>query len=439
MVSFALYRLLTTLGGPAIALLLRRRLARGKEDPLRFNERLGVPGRPRPRGPLVWLHGASLGEAGALLPLIERLAALRPDLSFLLTTGTVSSARVMGERLPAPAFHQFLPVDTPAAARRFLDHWHPDLVLWSESDLWPNLLIEASRRAIPRVLLNGRMSPRSHATWRLGRPLASRMLEGFSLCLGQTEGDAARLADLGAPRTACLGNLKLAAPPPGVDEHLLAAARAAIGTRPLWLAASTHPGEEALIARVHQRLKARHPGLLSVIVPRHAERAPEIARALAAQGLEVGQRTSGWPTPATDIWIGDTMGEMGLYFRLAPVVVMGKTFPESGSRTGGQNPLEPALLDSALLWGPGMSNFTDIAQGLRTAGGAWEVANADALADALSTLLADPDQRARLAHAAHAWASGETAVLDRVVQALAPFLEALPAAGPRREAAGANP
>ncbi|WP_041796034.1 3-deoxy-D-manno-octulosonic acid transferase [Pararhodospirillum photometricum] len=425
MPTLALYRLLTAASAPGIDAFLRRRLARGKEDPVRLGERQGIAGLPRPEGPLVWLHGASLGEAAALLPLMARLRTERPALHLLLTTGTVSSARVLAERLPEGAVHQFVPVDTPAAARRFLEHWRPDLILWSESDLWPNLLAEADRLGVPRVLLNGRLSARSHRAWALARPLVTRMLGGFALALGQTEADAQRLADLGAPRTAQLGNLKQAAPAPEVDLPALAEAQAALGARPTWLFASTHPGEEEVAARVHRALKARHPDLLTLVVPRHAERAPALAEALSAQGLRVGRRSQGWPAADTEIWLGDTMGEMGLYLRLAPLVVMGKTFPESGSRLGGQNPLEPAMLERAVLWGPGMTNFAEIAQTMIAHGAARAVADADELTLALDIFLTHPEQARAQASAARRWAEGERAVLDRVLAALAPFLDPL--------------
>ncbi|MCF8479899.1 MAG: 3-deoxy-D-manno-octulosonic acid transferase [Rhodospirillum sp.] len=425
---FYLYRALTTLGGPAIDILLRHRQRHGKEDAIRLGERLGHPGLPRPRGPLVWTHGASVGEAKALLPLISALLRQRPGLSILLTTGTVTSARVVANALPEGAVHQFLPVDKPSAVRRFLEHWDPDLTLWSESDFWPNLLVAAGKRGKPMVLLNGRISDRSHVSWRRHRGLAKRMMAGFSLCLGQTDRDARRLAEMGAPRVDSLGNLKCAAPPDPADPTVLAQARAALGDRPRWLAASTHAGEEALAGRTHAALKARFPTLLTVIVPRHAERSESLAESLRAQGLTVTRRSEGWPGPETDILLGDTMGEMGLYYRLAPIVVMGKTL----TKTGGQNPLEPALLDSALLWGPGMTNFAELALRLRAAGAAQEVADEAALTEAVNALLEYPDRAADMARAARLWAEGEGAVLERILETLAPYLDPLVPIPPHR-------
>ncbi len=291
----ALYRAGTELLGPAIELWLKRRLARGKEDPARLSERLGRPGRDRPPGRLVWLHGASVGEAISVLPLIDRLLAARDDVSVLLTTGTVTSARLMAERLPARAFHQFAPVDRPSAVERFLDHWRPDLALWVESELWPNLVAETAKRGAAMALVNARLSERSYRRWRRLGWLIRPMLSAFALTLAQSEADAQRLRALGARDVRCLGNLKSAAPPLVVDKAALAELSAALGGRPRWLAASTHPGEEAIAADVHRRLAPRLPGLLTVIAPRHPERGPELAEAL---GATVARRSAGEPPDA---------------------------------------------------------------------------------------------------------------------------------------------
>ncbi|MBK1675313.1 3-deoxy-D-manno-octulosonic acid transferase [Rhodospirillum rubrum] len=435
---YSFYRFLTVLGGPGIDLLLRYRRSRGKEDADRLGERLGEPGLARPVGPLVWLHGASVGEAKALVPLIARLRAERPRLGVLLTTGTVTSARVVGDHLPRGAIHQYLPVDKPGAVRRFLDHWTPDLMLWSESDFWPNLMVEAGARQIPMVLLNGRVSDRSYDSWRRHRRLIGRMLDGFALCLGQTEEDARRLADLGAAHTGCVGNLKFANPADPAEPRALAAALAALDDRPRWIAASTHPGEEVIAGRLHKSLKAKHPGLLTIVVPRHPHRAAEVAAELTALGLSVRRRSEGWPATTDDVLLGDTMGEMGLYLRLAPVVFMGKTL----AKAGGQNPLEPALLESAVLWGPGMTNFGEIAARMQAVGAALTVADEAELGEKVSLLLTDAVARRRMARAARLWAEGERAVLDRVFGCLAPFLDALTPLAPTpslREAGGARP
>lgn len=416
----SLYRALTVLGGPLIGLYLKRRMARGKEDPARFGERLGRPGRPRPEGRLVWLHAASVGESLSLLPLVERLSA-RPGWHVLMTTGTVTSAKLMAERLPDGAIHQFIPVDRPAYVHAFLDHWRPDLVLWAESDFWPNMLESLRRRAVPMVLIQGRVSPKSFAGWQRLRGFIGRMLDGFTLCLGQTPEDTQRLAALGAKRVECLGNLKMAVPPLPADADALATLRAATFGRPLWLAASTHPGEEALAARVHQQLAARFPGLLTVIVPRHPHRGPDIAAELAALGCRVSLRSAG-AGPDGDVYVADTMGELGLYFLLCPLVLMGKSMPGAASG-GGQNPFEPARMGAAVLFGPAMDNFPGMAPAMLTAGAAVQVADEGELVEALAARLADPALLERHRAAALAWAESEAGVLDTVLRALDPLLQ----------------
>ncbi|MCP5367020.1 MAG: 3-deoxy-D-manno-octulosonic acid transferase [Hyphomicrobiales bacterium] len=428
------YRAATALGGPLIRLYLARRRARGKEDAARFGERLGHPGRPRPPGPLVWLHGASVGESLSLLPLVQRLRRDLPGAAALVTTGTVTSARLMAERLPEGAFHQYVPVDRAAWVRTFLDHWRPDLILWSESEFWPNLLCEPAARGIPMVLVNGRVSDRALATWRRHRGLIRHLLAGFALCLGQSPRDAERLRELGAPRVDCLGNLKQAAAPLPVDAADLAALDAALDGRPRWLAASTHAGEEALAGRVHRALAGRHPGLLTMVVPRHPDRGAAVAADLRRQGLAVARRGGGEaPAADTDVLLADTLGELGLFYRLGGVAFVGKSLLAEG----GQNPLEPAQLGCAVLYGPHMGNFTDTVAGLEAAGAAQAVADEAALAAAVDRLLADPAERARRAAAGAAFATARSAVLDDVMAALEPFLAPLRAAAPEPTRAGA--
>ena len=414
------YRLVTIAGGPLIGWYLRRRMARGKEDPIRFAERLGHPGKPRPAGPLVWLHAASVGEAQSLLPLIELLDAKAP-LTVLVTTGTVTSARLLAERLPPTAIHQFVPVDRPAAVTGFLDHWRPDLALWAESDFWPNLLAETRRRGIDLVLVQGRISPRSFASWRRVPRFIRRVLANFTLCLAQTDEDARRLTRLGAHEVRCLGNLKLAVPPLPCDPARLERGMTILEGRPRWLASSTHPGEEAIAGRVHQALATSHPGLLTMVAPRHPNRGPAVAEELTALGLNVALRSRGdIPDAATDIYVADTMGELGLFYRLAPIVFVGKSL----AAEGGQNPFEPARLGAAVLFGPRMSNFPDMAPPMVAAKAAIQVADEAELTGALDRLLADPAMTTRLGAAALSWAESEAGALEKVAAALGPFLAA---------------
>ena len=418
----SVYRAATWVAMPVARLYLAARMARGKEDPARFAERLGRPGLPRPDGPLIWLHAASVGESLSLLPLMGRLLAERPGFHALLTTGTVTSARLMADRLPEGAFHQYVPVDRRKLVRRFLDHWRPDLVLWAESEFWPNLVTEPAARGIPLILVNGRVSPRSARGWRKAGGLIAALLSGFTLCLGQTADDAERLRRLGAPQSKYLGNLKFAAPPLPADPDALDGLAARLGDRPRWLAASTHAGEERVVARVHRRLRDRRPRLLTFVVPRHPERGPDVARTLRREGLTLALRSAGEPIgDETEAYVADTMGELGVFYRLVEIVFMGKSLVP----LGGQNPLEPARLGCAVIHGPHMGNFEDIVRRMAQGGGAEEVTDEETLTSTVERLLEDGRERALRIAAGAAFAAAEADVLDALVSELGPFLDAV--------------
>lgn len=414
-----IYRGLTDLGGPAIRLLVARRRAAGKEDAARQRERFGVPSRPRPAGRLIWCHAASVGEALSVLTLVRHLLARYADVSILVTTGTVTSASLMAQRLPDRAFHQYVPIDRMPWVRRFLDHWRPDLVLWTESEIWPNLLSEVRRRGTPAALVNARMSSRSYRNWLRFPGFVGPLLDTFGLCLAQTETEAERLRRLGARDVRCLGNMKYSADPLPDGGTRTAPLHAALAGRPAWLLASSHPGEEAIAAEVHRRLAAGVPGLLTVIAPRHPDRGADIAAELIRRGLAVARRASGdVPVAGDQIYLADTMGELGMLYRLVPVVCIGGSLVPFG----GHNPIEPAQLGCALVYGPHMSNFAEITAELEAEGGALAVGGTQALAEAVGRLLADDESRARLSRAAGQVAERNRRVVDRVMSALAPLL-----------------
>jgi len=416
------YRIVTGAGGPLIRAYLRRRMATGKEDPLRHGERLGVASLPRPAGPVVWFHAASIGESVSILALIRHLLEAAPSLAILVTTGTVTSAAVMTRRLPAGAVHQYVPVDRTAYVERFLDHWRPDLAIWIESELWPNLLWSIGRRGIPAALVNARMSDHSFANWRRVPGFVAPLLARFRVCLAQTDDDAARLRQLGAAGVVCVGNLKFSADPLPADAQVLATLGQAIGSRPVWLLASSHPGEDEIALAVHRRLSAALPDLLTVIAPRHPHRGGAIAELAAAAGLTVGRRSKqSLPGAGDAIHVADTVGEMGIWYRLVPVVCIGGSLV----RHGGQNPIEPAQLGCAILFGPHMHNFVAIADELAAAGGCWPVANEDGLAEGVRALLGDPERQRWLASAARVVTERHRQVVERALAALAPvFAEA---------------
>jgi 3-deoxy-D-manno-octulosonic-acid transferase len=418
----ALYRGLGWLLKPAIGGYLRLRLKSGKEDAGRLDERFGRPSAERSEGPLLWLHAASVGESRSGLPLLKRLLAERPWLRAVVTTGTLTSARLMTGELPARAVHQFLPLDLAAASAGFLDYWRPALVLWLESEFWPNILAEIGSRNIPAVLVNGRISPASFRRWRHFRFLSRALLGSFRLCLAQSARDAAYLRALGAPNVRYLGNLKEGAPPLSADVEELTRLDTLVGPRPRWVAASTHAGEEEIASKVHKRLKLRLPELLTIVVPRHPERGAELASRFRAEGIKAGLRSEkGVPGRETEFYIADTIGELGLWFRLADIAFIGGSLVARG----GQNPLEPARLGCAILHGPHMGNFAEVIADLDQAGAAKRVEDGAGLGRALEELLNDHAARANLAEKARTFvADGET-VLDEVTRAIAPLADSL--------------
>lgn len=413
---------------PLLPVHLRRRAARGKEIPERLPERRGE-GAARPPGRLLWLHAASVGETLSVLPVLQALAERAPDLALLLTTGTVTSASLLSQRLdPALAgrvIHRFVPLDVPGWVARFLDDWRPDVAAFVESELWPNLVAAARDRGIPLALVNARLSERSARRWRWLPGLAREMIAGFALVLAQSEADAARLRGIGAVGAQCLGNLKDAAPPLPADPKALRELRQAIGERPVFLAASTHPGEEAVAITAHAALAARHPDLLTIIAPRHPERGPTVA--VEAAGQAVARRAAGeLPGPDTAIYVADTLGELGLFYRLAHVCLVGGSLVPHG----GQNPLEPARLGCPILLGPHTWNFAEPVARLLAVGGARRVEGPDpaaALAAVAGDVLSDSGCGRAMAEAAAATVAPVAGLPGQVADAL---LRLLPGAVP---------
>lgn len=414
-----LYRSATTLAGPLVPLLLSRREARGKEDPARRGERLGIGGRPRPDGRLIWIHGASVGEALSVLALIDRLLADAPDCSVLLTTHTVTAARLLESRLPDRAFHQYIPLDRISYVTQFLDHWRPDLALWLESELWPNLLDGIAARSIPAIMLNARMSARSAARWGRAPKGLQSLMSVFSSVMPASGGEVAKLRALGIDHLGTAGNIKYAALPPPADPDDVADLRAAIGNRPVWLAASTHAGEEEICLAAHQRLLRTRPDLLMILAPRHPKRAPEIAELISQKGWQAACRSqAALPAPDQPVYLADTLGEMGVFLRVAPIAFVGGSLVP----VGGHNPIEPAQLDTAVLTGRQVENFADIMADMAQAGGLQWVDDADQLAATVDRLLSDDAARQTMTKAARNVAIANAGMLDTVMTTIRPLL-----------------
>lgn len=414
------YKKSMTLGEPVIRTVLRHRARKGKEDTERLGERRGIAGISRPDGPIVWVHVASVGEAQSMLSLIELILSQQPNVSVLVTSITTTSAQLLKKRLPARAFHQYVPVDHPDWVRRFLDHWRPDLVLWAESELWPNVLTMLKKRNIPTALLNAHMSEKSFSGWSKVPRLAEDMLAVFMVILAQTKEDAEYYTALGGRSVVIADNIKYSAAPLPCDEIELSSLRQAVGDRPMWLYASTHAGEEALACRTHLALLQHFPDLLTIIAPRHPARRDEIAKIVRESDLSYQMRGEAKtpPSDADQVYIADTMGELGLFYRLAPMACVGRSFSDDGG--GGHNPIEPAILDCAVLHGPHVQNLERIYAEMAETGAAIALDKPDALPAALAGLLSSPEALKNLQDLGYAFACRKTKILSAIIRELEP-------------------
>lgn len=416
-----LYLAVSGRGGALAGRLLRRRLAQGKEDAARLEERRGVSGLERPEGRLAWFHAASVGEAASLIELLRRLGQERSDLHCLVTTVTRTSAEFLEGRLPERCFHQYAPADVAPWVGRFLDHWRPDLAVWTESELWPATLAETHARGIPMVLINARISARSYRRWRMSRGMARGLLGRFDAILAQDALAAEQLGALGAPaeRLRVVGTLKEGAAPLSHDEAERVRLARALARRPVWLAASTHPGEEDTVFAVYRIARRTLPMLALILAPRHPARGDALAEMLRGHGARVAQRSKGEAIePDTEVYLADTLGEMGLWYRIASVSFVGGSLVP----VGGHNPFEPALLGCAILHGPHVRNFAEAYARLKQAGAAVEVRSQAELAEALVSVL-QPDRAAAMAAAGWDACSEGAAVTDAVLEILGARLD----------------
>lgn len=399
---------------PALPAHLRRRLKRGKEDPDRWREKLGEASIARPPGRLVWLHAVGLGEVLALRGLIVGLAKREPDLNFLVTSATRASASAFSKNLPPRTIHQFAPLDAPGPASRFLAHWRPDMSIWAEQELWPGLVLRTKQAGIPVAVVNARMNADAYARRRRARVLYRDVLSRVALVSAQDERTARHLEALGARDVSIHGSLKPAAPPlaDGVNER--AALESAIEGRLVWLVAPSHPADEALAFAAHRTLLRHSPEALLVVVPRFPNRAASILSAARAEGLTVAQRSVGaYPKAGVQAYLADTFGELGLFYRLAPIAFIGGSL----SNVEGHNPWEAIQLGCAVLHGPRTANFAADYNELDSCGAARTVYSPDDLFEALVEADAtDMAGRARLVVDAH---------VDRVEQLCQELLELL--------------
>ena len=413
------YKWLTWLAWPFINLLVRWRIKQGREDPMRIAERYGRAHKARPNGQLIWIHAASVGETLSVLPLIGKLLETDSQRHILLTSGTVTSADIIAKRKMARLIHQYVPIDYPLFVRRFIRHWSPSIAIFVESEFWPNLLDRAYHKNIPLILINARLSPNAYIKWKKAPTTIRTLLGRFSLILASDQLTTDRLTDLGAKHIKTLDNLKLDAPPLPFDATALETLQTQIGTRPVWLAASTHVGEDILAAQTHQALVANHQALLTIIIPRHPIRGDMIKAELETLGLNVAQRSKEEPIQAqTDIYLADTIGEMGLFYRLGQVAFIGGSLVPHG----GQNPMEAAQLGMVLIHGPHISNFTSIFARLAEAQAVVAIADGLELTATVNRLLFDKDERQAMLLRAQAFAEANSGTCETYYKILQPLL-----------------
>ena len=414
---FHLYCLATRLIAPLAYHSVSRKLAAHGIEETRQRERLGHASLPRPNAPLIWFHAASVGESLSVLTLITRMGARLGRAEFLITSGTATSANLIAKRLPPRTRHQFAPLDAPRPVGRFLRHWRPTAGVFVESELWPLMLVRGCAAGVPLALLNARLSEKSVRAWRKRPATARFVLDQFNLLLAQNRATADNLLAMGADpsRVAVGGNLKSTSAPLPVDDDTLMQARVNLGRRPVWIASSTHAGEEAVVLAAHRALLADHPDLCLVLIPRHPDRGDEVAALITGAGLTQARRsTGGQIDEQTQVYLADTLGETGTWYALSPIVFLGGSLKP----IGGHNPFEPAQAGAAVITGPHVSNFAETYQPLIATGGAIEVSVAPALAGAVALWLEQPDQLQAATQAAGAFVEGQQSALDGIIDRL---------------------
>lgn len=417
------YRHLLSLSWPVLNVLLKKRIKQNKEDPARINERKGQASIQRPNGPLVWVHAASIGEAQSALILIDRILQSNKNTHILVTTGTLTSAQLMGSKLPGRAVHQFYPLDYPKWVRRFLEHWKPDLILWMESELWPNMLTAIKSQNIPTVLINARLSDRSFKRWTRFKSTIKEMLGTFGLILTQTEQDRERFLKLGAQNVEAVDNLKYSAAPLPFDQEALKSLSDSVHNRPIWLFSSTHDGEEEMACRVHRALKKKYDSVLTIIVPRHPDRRDNIKETCTNYGLHTTLRGNKkiLPSAKTDVYIADTLGELGLFYTMSPLACIGRSFSRDGG--GGHNPIEAAQLNCAVLYGPNVQFQKQIYNDMEKAEAAIQVYTEEDLKEKIKEFLDDPNLLKAQQERGLAFARQKEAVINRVLEHIESVLQ----------------
>ncbi len=420
---YYIYRALTYASAPILSSILKKRLENRKEDQQRFVEKKAVINMPRPNGMLIWVHAASVGEAHTALIVVNRIIKNTQNINILLTTGTVTSAKLVESKLPDRAYHQFAPLDHPVWVKNFLSHWQPNIAIWMESELWPNMLYELKQRKIKAFLLNAHMSDKSFNSWKKIPFLPKRMLGAFEEILCQTILDKERYSKLGGNQVHVTDNLKYSAEPLGFVQGDLDKVQKVVKDRPIWLYASTHKGEEKLAAETHLKLQKTYPELLTIIVPRHPERREEIAQLFANHKVTFRGENKDLPKHDDQIYVADTLGELGLFYTLSPIAMIGRSFSDDGG--GGHNPIEAANLNCAVLSGPNVQNLQEIFDDMCVQNACISISGPENLAHELEKLLKGDDYLQSYQKAAKEFSKNKTSVIDKVMAHIQPSLDDL--------------
>lgn len=412
---YQFYRGVAALAAPLVWYRVSRKLARHGVSPARRRERLGHATLPRPDGRLIWFHAASVGESLSVLALARRMMERDPGAQVLITSGTASSAEILERRMPDGCRHQFAPLDQGSALKRFLAHWKPDAAIFVESELWPQMLVAAHKAGVPLALVNARLSKTSLKNWHRFDATARYLLGLFAVIRTQDQRTLDGLLDLGADpaRVARGPNLKAMSDPLPVDDRAYAEVEAAYSGL-TWVAASTHPGEEEKVIDAQLRLRDLIRGPRLILVPRHPERAADIAAMVEAKGLTCRRRSQSRDPGVAEVYIADTLGEMGLWYELASVVFMGGSL----GRAGGHNPYEPAQMNCALLSGRRVANFADVYDAFVEAGAVRMIKNPKELAEQVALLLTDLEEQRGQKSVALSLAQSQLEQLDGLAELL---------------------
>ncbi len=397
--------------------IVRDKLQAAGVSATRQQERLGHSSLPRPHGQLIWFHAASVGESLSVLSLIRSLGRRLPEAEFLVTSGTPTSAALIEKRLPPRTRHQYPPLDAARPVKRFLEHWRPAAGIFVESEIWPRLIVEGASGGTPLALLNARLSEKSVAGWKKRPKTAKFILGHFNLFLTQNDRTAENLTSLGADpdRVKPGTNLKAMSDPLPVDDETLGDIRDQIGERPVWIASSTHEGEEETVLEAHNELLKDRPDLLLLLIPRHPDRRDQVADIVKGSSNSIALRSLEQKiSKQTQVYVADTLGDTGTWYAVSPIVFLGGSLLE----IGGHNPFEPAQAGAAVITGPGYFNFAETFAPLVESGGAIEVNDASQLAKAVNLWLSDENALQKAQSAAKECVNSQKSALKDVVETL---------------------